>query len=473
VGEERFPLEARPESDRHRVSIPGRALEAAYCGEDADRCLRFAEAPSVELRFAAAVDGDTARLGRELRLRVLEPDALPVAELREAPDRVHGQNGRVVGRPSPHGPYAWRFPDGTRAEVTGRLGDRLRLAVPGGAPAWVDVEDAVLLPVGARRPRATTGDLAVEPEADRLRLGLPLTSAVPVTVSRPDPRRLRVRLHGVRAGAGRISYGPADPLLEEVDWSQAPGPTMELELGLSEPLWGYELRWIPGATGAAGEADVDGGTRLVLEIRRPPAIDPEDPLRGRTVAVDPGHPGAGAYGPTGHYEGDANLAIARRLADMLRERGARPVLIRDDTLPVGLYERTNRAVEAGAELFVSIHNNALPDGVHPFGQEGTSTYYYHSHARELAESVQTGMLLHMGLRDLGMFWGNLAVTRLSWMPSVLAEGAFMMMPRHEAALKTVEFQRAYARGVLTGIEGFLARRARDGAGRGTTTREEP
>ena len=41
------------------------------------------------------------------------------------------------------------------------------------------------------------------------------------------------------------------------------------------------------------------------------------------------------------------------------------------------------------------------------------------------------------------------------MPSVLAEGAFMMMPRHEAALRLAEFQEAYARGVLAGIEGFL------------------
>jgi N-acetylmuramoyl-L-alanine amidase len=61
----------------------------------------------------------------------------------------------------------------------------------------------------------------------------------------------------------------------------------------------------------------------------------------------------------------------------------------------------------------------------------------------------------MGLPNLGIQWGNLAVVRMSWMPSVLAEGAFMMMPRHEAALRLAEFQEAYARGVLAGIEGFL------------------
>ena len=39
---------------------------------------------------------------------------------------------------------------------------------------------------------------------------------------------------------------------------------------------------------------------------------------------------------------------------------------------LGLYDRTDLAVAAGGELFVSIHNNALPDGVNPFVHNGTS-----------------------------------------------------------------------------------------------------
>ncbi|MFB6368220.1 MAG: N-acetylmuramoyl-L-alanine amidase, partial [Gemmatimonadota bacterium] len=224
-----------------------------------------------------------------------------------------------------------------------------------------------------------------------------------------------------------------------------------LEVGLTEEVWGYRTDYRVAS---------DGSAELVFDIRRPPEIDGGDPLEGRRIAVDPGHPGAGATGPTGYYEGDANLAIARRLVTMLEEEGAEPILIRDDTLPMGLYERTRRAREQGAELFVSIHNNALPDGVRPFREHGTSTYYFHSHARDLAQHVQGGMLASMGLRDLGVFYGNLAVAREPWMPSVLAEGAFMMIPRHEAALKQPVFQRRYARGVLDGIRTFLRERAR-------------
>ncbi len=65
------------------------------------------------------------------------------------------------------------------------------------------------------------------------------------------------------------------------------------------------------------------------------------------------------------------------------------------------------------------------------------------------------MLAAMGLRDLGVRWGNLTLPRERWMPSVLAEGAFMMFPRHEAALRTGAFQDAYARGVEAGLRAFL------------------
>ena len=41
------------------------------------------------------------------------------------------------------------------------------------------------------------------------------------------------------------------------------------------------------------------------------------------------------------------------------------------------------------------------------------------------------------------------------MPSVLCEGAFLMIPEQEAALRTPEFQDAYARGVAEGLEEYF------------------
>jgi N-acetylmuramoyl-L-alanine amidase len=105
---------------------------------------------------------------------------------------------------------------------------------------------------------------------------------------------------------------------------------------------------------------------------------------------------------------------------------------------------------------VSIHLNALPDGVNPFTVHGTGTYYFTPHSELLARFVQSGMVRYMGLRDLGVYYDNLAVLRPSWMPAVLCEGAFIMIPEQEAALRTPEFQDAYASGVAEGLERYFA-----------------
>jgi N-acetylmuramoyl-L-alanine amidase len=61
----------------------------------------------------------------------------------------------------------------------------------------------------------------------------------------------------------------------------------------------------------------------------------------------------------------------------------------------------------------------------------------------------------MGLADLGINYDNLAVVRSTWYPAVLCEGAFLMLPDQEAALRTPEFQDRYARGVADGLERYF------------------
>jgi N-acetylmuramoyl-L-alanine amidase len=65
------------------------------------------------------------------------------------------------------------------------------------------------------------------------------------------------------------------------------------------------------------------------------------------------------------------------------------------------------------------------------------------------------MVRHMGLRDLGVYYDNLALARPTWMPAVLCEGAFIIIPEQEAALRTPEFQTAYARGIVDGLESYF------------------
>ena len=454
AGRTRIPMPPSPHGDVRVYTTSAEDLYRTACvPED---CNWSAEADSLRMEVRANKGAVTRSEPLVLPLRILDPIHPPVVRLVDPLDEVNGNDGMIVGRPAAFGPYRWRFPHGTRAVVDLRVGDRVRLRLAPDLHAWVTAEDVELMPAATAAPRSAVGDLRFEPHGDRVSLGIPLAAALPLEVTQPDERTLNLQLFGAAGVTDRVSLGPAPRLVEWAEWSQLPGGIWQLRVRLTRPVWGWR---------AAYDESSGGRATLRLELRGAPAVDSTRPLAGRRIAIDPGHPGAGATGPTGYYEGDANLAIGRILQRILAERGAQPILIRNDREPLGLYERTAAAEEADAELFVSIHNNALPDGVRPFGREGTSTYYFHPHAAALASSVQEGMLETMRLRDLGVFWGDLAVCRMSWMPSVLTEGAFMMMPKHEAALKDPAFQELYARGVADGIETFLRRVAAVGAGR--------
>jgi len=443
------------------------ACRAGSCRRGAHE-LRGVDGLATTIRLDTVAATIVARKGtREFRSAVTfhlvrHPDPMPRVRLTEADDPVNGQSGVIVGRPTSFGPYRWRFPEGTVATVAARLGDRVALRLGGGQVAWVTADDVLWKPADADDgpARAFDGRVANAQGAIDFRLGL--TRAAPARAVVTGPRSIRLTVYDTFGEMTRLSHGTGTGVAR-LDWSQSPGPQLHIDLTFEWPIWGHRLLIEsgdpreyegPSASVDAGEGSGSGAV-LRLAVRKPPEIDPTAPLRGRRIAVDPGHPGAGSYGPTGLYEGDVNLAIAKRLIERLQAAGAEPIVIRSGRGPVGLYERTRLARDAGAELFVSIHNNALPDGVRPFDRAGTSTFYYHPHSAALAARVQEGMVRHMGLEDRGVLWGDLAVVREPWFPAVLAEGAFMMIPSQEAALRTPAFQERYALGVFEGLEAFL------------------
>ena len=121
---------------------------------------------------------------------------------------------------------------------------------------------------------------------------------------------------------------------------------------------------IAGKAPGAAAAKVVSVTPVVpaapVAIR--PAHAPSESGRDIVIAVDAGHGGVdpGASGKRGTHEKDAVLAIAKALAARINaEPGMKAVLTRDDDYFISLRERNTRARRAKADLFVSIHADAI------------------------------------------------------------------------------------------------------------------
>jgi N-acetylmuramoyl-L-alanine amidase len=391
----------------------------------------------------AIVGADTARARWPLQVALL--DSLPlVAELADDTSQTAVPDSLTVGRALPGGTYAWFFPSGTRAAVSGRRNGDLRLRLSQEADAWVPVAEARPVTRGAPAPFAVVGSVRIRPRADRESVRIPLSQRVPFRIEEAD-RSLAVTFYGASGDVDWMRYGAGDSLVRRMSWRQVTDDEVELRFELSRPLWGYQARW--------------ERSDLVLDIRRPPVIDAGNPLRGRLIAVDPGHPPGGATGPTGLREAEANLGVALELRRLLEAAGAKVLMTRTTDSAVDLWPRVHLAEHANADVLVSIHNNALPDGINPFVNNGTSVYYNHPRSVALARAVQSALLRRLGLRDLGIGRGDLALVRGTWMPSVLTEGLFMTLPDQESALRSADGRRLYAQAVLEGLREYLAESA--------------
>jgi N-acetylmuramoyl-L-alanine amidase len=440
VGADPGPIVGGPQPS---TSCPMMASGGASCpmsGRASPQPMAIAPPPPV---IEAIVGTDTARASWNIQLGLT--DSLPVEVVLDDDTAGTGTTDQLtVGRALPGGTYQWFFPTGTHAAATARLGDDLRLALSRGSVAWINVADAQPLPAGLPQPRAVIESVTLTPGRGSLLLRIPASVAVPYLVTEGD-RSLTVRLYGAVGDVNWMRYGGTDPYVTAMAWDQPASDEVTITLSLASPLWGYRAHW--------------AGNDLLLEIRRPPEIDASHPLAGRRIVVDPGHPPVGATGPTGLREADANLAVALRLRDLLAEAGARVLMTRTSDTAVDLWPRVHFADSVDAELLISIHNNALPDGVEPFRNNGSSVFYNQPQSVALAMDIQQALVRLLGLRDLGVGRGDLALVRPTWMPAVLCEGLFMMIPDQEAALRSPQGQSLYARAVYDGVVRFLEQRA--------------
>ena len=255
-----------------------------------------------------------------------------------------------------------------------------------------------------------------------------------------------------------------------------PGTVLDPRLlrlvGTARDRWRMDLP--PRATRlgvAAGEGDFEAvPSALAVRPRADPArwsVLPRRPLspeglpvvpRGRyRVVIDPGHggPDPGAVGIEGLRETDVVLDVALQVAQLLQARGVQVLLTRTTEVDVDLPPRVALANASGAQLFVSLHANALnldrPD------VNGIETFYVEGGASSrLAQLMQDYLLaVSPGTPDRGARPGRFFVIRRTVMPSVLAEMGFVTGEIDAPRLSDASFRRRLAEAISGAILTYL------------------
>jgi N-acetylmuramoyl-L-alanine amidase len=236
-----------------------------------------------------------------------------------------------------------------------------------------------------------------------------------------------------------------------------------------------------------------------LSVRAPHA--PSGAERAVVIAVDAGHGGddPGATGQSGTHEKDVTLAIARALAERInREPGMRAVLTRDGDYFVDLVERRERTSAAHADMFVSIHADAIRDrsvsgaSVYVLSERGASSQAAKILAEEqnaadlkggiaLAEQKPELRSVLLNLKQSASIAGSseaadrvlsaldgvgavrkrevqqaaFVVLKSPEIPSMLVETAYISNPAEERLLRTPSQQQRLAEAIFSGIGGYF------------------
>jgi N-acetylmuramoyl-L-alanine amidase len=349
--------------------------------------------------------------------------------------------------------YYLFLPKGILLRISGSKGDELRVQLTKTKEAWISRSSVAMLPAGTPPGHAIAEDIVITGGERSTTIRIPLGRHIPFEVQPDiDGKYIDLLVYGAYSNTDFMTY-VSTGIVEQVQWFQDDAQTYRVRAYTpSIKWWGYDVRY-------------EGGN-LVLEVRNPPPVVAGStlPLAGLTIAVDAGHsPDTGAIGVTGMLERDVNIDIAKILDKKLTGLGATVVMTRKDVEPVALYDRPKIAWQSHADIFVSVHNNALSDGENPFKKNGYEIYYYHPASFDLAREIHTAYGEVMGinsaapykLHDGGIHYGNFVITRTFQMPTVLTESAYMIVPREESLLKTEQFKTACAEAISRGIVRYM------------------
>jgi len=383
-----------------------------------------------------------------------------------------------------------------------------------------------LLPVASGAASVTVQNLRQWRAPDHTRLVFDLSAPLEhrlFTLSNPD--RVVIDIDNAQLAGKLPPLDASDPRLGTLRAGRPDGKsTLRIVLDLKKAIRPRTFVLKP-----AGEY----GHRLVIDLYDPqmadapapaatpmPAAPPRtDSKRVKTadqyvkrdllVAIDAGHGGEdpGAIGRRYRTkEKDVTLAVARELARMVNATsGMRALLIRDGDYYIKLRDRYRKADRQNADIFVSIHADALPGRRHAYGasvyalsqkgagdrmariladKENAADEIGGVNAEEMPDDVQLTMVdlkqskavehslllgqsVISGLDRVGpvhyrdVRQAGFAVLKSIQYPSILVETAFISNPSEEKKLRTRDFQQKLARGILDGVKRFVAREGFD------------
>lgn len=351
----------------------------------------------------------------------------------------------TVARTGPGKGYQLFLPAGIKLWITGADGTFYRARLVDEESVWVPAANLELLPPGTMPPQSVVRVARTASFEEFTRLTIFLDERLPFKIEQStQPQRLQVILYGVTADTDWIRHDYGDPLVGEIRWAQERAGRYRLSIDLHQKQqWGYRAYY--------------DDSNLILEIKKTPKISSRTkPLRNLLICLDPGHgPDLGAIGPTGKTEREATLELAHVVAEKLQKRGARVVLTRSGEEGISLAGRPQLAEAVGVDVLVSLHFNALPDGVNPDRSRGSSAYYFHPQSYKLAEAILHRLLKKLKLANFGLYYDNLAVCRVTSMPAALIEPAFLMHPVEEMRILDPEFREDTAAAIVEGLEDFV------------------
>jgi N-acetylmuramoyl-L-alanine amidase len=242
----------------------------------------------------------------------------------------------------------------------------------------------------------------------------------------------------------------------------------------------------------------------VEQYDAPRAMSPAAfPLEVRKIILDPGHGGTdpGARTATGLWEKEITLDVAGRLKTLLTQAGFEVMMTRERDETISLRERAQFANYQRADVFVSIHFNALATrsyrgletyylgatterrierlaGAENQGSgfslsdfkrllEGVYTHVRQKDSKQLAEHVHRGLATQLvkgnpAIKDSGVKPAPFLVLVATEMPGILAEISYVSNEEDARLLAEPGYRQEIARALFQGLRDYAEARNRSG-----------